>query len=150
VKHRASWSGAFSPQPIVWYSAGFARDSGDGCVGRSAAARRSERRSPSSWIALGIEVYEGYGLTETSPISTANCPDHRKLGSVGCAIPGVRIEIDTRATADPEIGEVIVHGPNVMKGYNNRPDENAAVLQPPTAASVPGTSGAWTRTASCS
>jgi long-chain acyl-CoA synthetase len=78
--------------------------------------------------ALGVEVYEGYGLTETSPISTANCPEHRKLGSVGCAIPGVRIEIDTRATGDPEIGEVIVHGPNVMKGYNNRPDENAAVF----------------------
>jgi long-chain acyl-CoA synthetase len=78
--------------------------------------------------ALGIEVYEGYGLTETSPISTANCPEHRKIGSVGRAIPGVRIEIDTRATGDPDVGEIVIHGPNVMKGYNNRPDENALVF----------------------
>ncbi|MEI8256139.1 MAG: AMP-binding protein, partial [Deltaproteobacteria bacterium] len=43
---------------------------------------------------LGITVYEGYGLTETSPIFTANYPGHRKIGSVGTAIPGTRIEID--------------------------------------------------------
>jgi long-chain acyl-CoA synthetase len=78
--------------------------------------------------ALGVQVYEGYGLTETSPIATANCPDQRRIGSVGRAIPGVRIEIDTSVTGDPEVGEVIVHGPNVMKGYNNRPDENASVF----------------------
>ena len=40
-------------------------------------------------------VYEGYGLTETSPIATANCPGARKIGSVGRAIPGVRVEIDS-------------------------------------------------------
>ena len=44
--------------------------------------------------ALGIMVYEGYGLSETSPIATCNYPDNRKMGSVGKAIPGVRIEID--------------------------------------------------------
>jgi len=43
---------------------------------------------------LGITVYEGYGLTETSPISTTNWPNNRRIGSVGKAIPGVRIEID--------------------------------------------------------
>ncbi len=89
---------------------------------------------------LGIEVYEGYGLTETSPIATANWPHERKIGSVGRAIPGVRIEIEV-ANATPmsskerrrkahikEEGEILVYGPNVMKGYYNRPEENAAVF----------------------
>lgn len=70
---------------------------------------------------LGITVYEGYGLTETSPIATANWPDSRKIGSVGRAIPGVKISISDE-------GEVIVHGPNVMVGYHNRKEENDAVF----------------------
>lgn len=80
--------------------------------------------------ALGITVYEGYGLTETSPIATANHPGARKLGSVGRPIPGVRIEIDSSATAGGPEGEVIVHGPNVMQGYHERPEETAAALRP--------------------
>jgi len=78
--------------------------------------------------ALGITVYEGYGLTETSPIATANYPGHRKMGSVGRAIPGVSIQIDRSVTDDPVNGEIIIRGPNVMQGYHHRPDENAAVL----------------------
>jgi long-chain acyl-CoA synthetase len=78
--------------------------------------------------ALGITVYEGYGLTETSPISTANYPGHRKLGSVGQAIPDVAIQIDRSVTGDPKHGEIIVKGPNVMQGYHNRPEETQAVL----------------------
>ncbi|MBX3229917.1 MAG: long-chain fatty acid--CoA ligase [Labilithrix sp.] len=69
---------------------------------------------------LGVTVYEGYGLSETSPIATANWPNNRKIGSVGKAIPGVSVSIS-------DDGEIVVHGPNVMKGYHNRPDENAAV-----------------------
>jgi len=80
--------------------------------------------------ALGIEVYEGYGLTETSPIATANYPGHRKIGSVGKPIPGVRIVIDRVVTGDDQHGEIVIYGPNVMQGYHNRPDENAAVLMP--------------------
>jgi long-chain acyl-CoA synthetase len=78
--------------------------------------------------ALGITVYEGYGLTETSPIATANYPDHRKMGSVGRPIPGVSIQIDRSITDDPVNGEIIIRGPNVMRGYHHRPEENAAVL----------------------
>jgi long-chain acyl-CoA synthetase len=78
--------------------------------------------------ALGITVYEGYGLTETSPIATANYPGHRKMGSVGRPIPGVSIQIDRSVTDDPVNGEIIIHGPNVMRGYHHRPEENAAVL----------------------
>ena len=75
--------------------------------------------------ALGIEVYEGYGLTETSPIATANCPGNRKIGSVGKAIPGCKIVIDKSVTGDAKHGEIVIYGPNVMQGYHNRPDENA-------------------------
>jgi len=78
--------------------------------------------------ALGIEVYEGYGLTETSPIATANFPGNRKIGSVGKAIPGVTIVIDKAVTGDAKNGEILIRGPNIMQGYHNRDDENKAVL----------------------
>jgi len=78
--------------------------------------------------AVGIVVYEGYGLTETSPIATCNVRGARKVGSVGRAIPGVTITIDTDVTGDKEVGEIIVHGPNVMMGYYNLPEANAEVF----------------------
>ncbi|HEX7602668.1 MAG TPA: long-chain fatty acid--CoA ligase, partial [Polyangiaceae bacterium] len=78
--------------------------------------------------AIGLTVYEGYGLTETSPIVSANFPGHRRLGSVGKVIPGVRVMIDTTVGTHPLQGEIIVYGPNVMVGYHNRPEENAAAL----------------------
>jgi len=79
---------------------------------------------------LGIMVYEGYGLTETSPIFTANYPNNRKIGSVGKPIPGTRVEIDhnNNPTDDPKQGEIICHGHNVMMGYFNLPEENAKVF----------------------
>ena len=77
---------------------------------------------------LGIMVYEGYGLTETSPIVTANYPDHRKIGSVGKTITGVRVVIDKVATGDAKHGEIVVYGPNVMVGYHDRKEENDAVF----------------------
>jgi long-chain acyl-CoA synthetase len=80
--------------------------------------------------ALGIEVYEGYGLTETSPIVSANYPGSRKLGSVGKPVPGVVVTIDRSMSDDPENGEIVVHGPNVMRGYYKRPDEDAKALLP--------------------
>ncbi|MGB9358690.1 MAG: long-chain fatty acid--CoA ligase [Acidimicrobiia bacterium] len=78
--------------------------------------------------ALGMTVYEGYGLTETSPVAAANTPSYRKVGSIGKEIPGVTIDIDREMTGDPEIGELIVHGPNVMLGYYNLPEENEKAL----------------------
>jgi long-chain acyl-CoA synthetase len=80
--------------------------------------------------AIGIVVYEGYGLTETSPIATANVPGQRKLGSVGRPIPGVRIEIDRTSASDARHGEIIIYGPNVMQGYENRPADTQAVFTP--------------------
>ncbi len=77
---------------------------------------------------LGVTVYEGYGLSETSPIATANWPDSRKIGSVGKPIPGTSVSLDTAASADPRDGEIVIYGHNVMKGYHNRPEENAKVF----------------------
>ncbi len=78
--------------------------------------------------ALGITVYEGYGLSETSPIVTANWPGNRVIGAVGKPIPGVTVTIDTAASADPRDGEIVVHGHNVMQGYHNLPERTAEVL----------------------
>ncbi|MEO8603887.1 MAG: long-chain fatty acid--CoA ligase [bacterium] len=78
--------------------------------------------------AIGVEVYEGYGLTEASPIVSANYPGHRKMGSVGKPIPGVTVRIDHSVVDDPLEGEVVVYGPNVMQGYRNRPEDSRAAL----------------------
>ncbi|MEM8886593.1 MAG: long-chain fatty acid--CoA ligase [Bacteroidota bacterium] len=80
------------------------------------------------YSAAGIKVREGYGMTEASPIITMNrfTPGMFKLGTVGLPIPGVEIKID-EPDEDGE-GEILVKGPNVMKGYYKRPEETARVL----------------------
>ena len=77
---------------------------------------------------LGITVYEGYGLTETSPVVAVNAPGARRVGSVGRPLPGVRVEIDRSVTGDEREGEIVVYGHCVMMGYHNLPEESAAVL----------------------
>ena len=78
--------------------------------------------------ALGIMVFEGYGLTETSPVATVNSPTARRIGSVGKPIPGVTVKLDFEASGSKEEGEIVVYGHNVMQGYYNRPDETAKVF----------------------
>lgn len=79
--------------------------------------------------ALGITVYEGYGLTETSPIVSVNFPGNRKIGSVGKPLPGVRVRIEPVPELE-QSGEIIVYGPNVMQGYHGLPAETQQVILP--------------------
>jgi long-chain acyl-CoA synthetase len=71
--------------------------------------------------AVGVEVYEGYGLTETSPVIALACPSAWRLGTVGKIVPGVECRIA------PD-GEILTRGPHVMKGYFNKPKETAEAI----------------------
>lgn len=92
----------------------------------------------------GVELYEGYGLTETSPVTHANQPGSRRPGSIGRPLDGVEAEIvdggfeelppvergplADDADLDSVTGELVVHGPNVMKGYADLPVANEAAF----------------------
>jgi long-chain acyl-CoA synthetase len=81
--------------------------------------------------ALGIDVLQAYGLTETTAAVYANSPGNNVIGSVGKAMKGVEGKIvDPQPQEDgPASGEVVLRGAVVMKGYWNRPDATAAVLR---------------------
>jgi long-chain acyl-CoA synthetase len=80
----------------------------------------------------GAPLTEGYGLTETSPVVCLDAPDaSRRPGSIGWPLLGVQLRVVDGAGADVvpgETGELVVRGPNVMKGYWRRPTETAEVL----------------------
>ncbi len=77
---------------------------------------------------VGIPVFDCYGLTETSPGVTMNSTLGFRPGSVGRPIDGVRVHIDRSKGACDEDGEIVVYGPNVMKGYHDKPEQTAAVM----------------------
>jgi long-chain acyl-CoA synthetase len=78
---------------------------------------------------LGIPTYDCYGLTETAPAVTMNCPAAHRPGSVGRPIDQVTVKIDASALEPgAQDGEIIVYGPNVMQGYHNQPEATRAVM----------------------
>lgn len=80
---------------------------------------------------IGIPIYDCYGLTETSPAVSISSSTRCRLGSVGAPIEKVKIVIDKSTSEEgAEDGEIVVYGPNVMKGYHNRPEETRAVITP--------------------
>jgi long-chain acyl-CoA synthetase len=80
---------------------------------------------------IGIPVYDCYGMTETSPGIAMNAPSDYRLGSVGRAIDKVKIVIDQSVVEEgaPD-GEIVVYGPNVMKGYHNKPEQTKEIMTP--------------------
>ncbi|MFC5367712.1 long-chain-fatty-acid--CoA ligase [Salinirubrum litoreum] len=93
-----------------------------------------------------VNIYEGYGLTETSPVTHFNSPEKgRRVGSIGKPLPGVHSLVvdddfaeippvdrgplaEDDAELDDVVGEIVVSGPNVMQGYHERPEANAEVF----------------------
>ncbi|MCG7602149.1 AMP-binding protein [Halomonas sp. McH1-25] len=79
----------------------------------------------------GCPVAEGYGMTETSPVVSFNPPRAIQLGTIGKPVPGTSVKVvdgDGEALPFGEAGELCVKGPQVMKGYWNRPDDTAVTL----------------------
>jgi long-chain acyl-CoA synthetase len=105
---------------------------GGGMAVQAAVAQRWKQ-------ATGDVLTQAWGLTETSPAACINPPGEQFNGSIGLPIPSTDIAIKDDAGNDVElgkIGEICVRGPQVMRGYWNRPDETAKVMLP----------GGWLRT----
>jgi long-chain acyl-CoA synthetase len=83
--------------------------------------------------AFGVPVLEGYGLSETSPVASFNHPGReRKPGSIGTPIRNVQMRVvdaEDHAVPQGEVGEIVIRGPNVMKGYWHRPDATAEAVR---------------------
>jgi long-chain acyl-CoA synthetase len=83
--------------------------------------------------AFGCKVLEGYGLSESSPVASFNHPDReRKPGSIGTPIDGVEMKVvdeDGKEVAQGEVGEIVIRGHNVMKGYWNNADATAETIK---------------------
>ncbi len=78
---------------------------------------------------IGVPVFEAWGMTELAPTGSMNVPYACKIGSAGKPLNSVTVKIDTSVLdEDTDEGELIVYGPNVMKGYNNKPEATAAVF----------------------
>lgn len=83
------------------------------------------------FFGIGIPLYDVYGMSETAPGITINCPSKYRIGSVGPVIDKVKVVID-KSVVDPgaDDGEIICYGPNVMKGYHNKPEATKEVITP--------------------
>jgi len=79
----------------------------------------------------GCPICEGYGLTETSPVASVNPIEHIQIGTIGIPVPSTRFKViddDGNTLAQGGIGELCIKGPQVMKGYWQRPEATAEVI----------------------
>ncbi|NJD89921.1 MAG: long-chain fatty acid--CoA ligase, partial [Geobacter sp.] len=79
------------------------------------------------FLDLGLSIYQGYGITETSPVISAEPPRGQRLGTVGRLLPDVSVRLDN--PNDDGVGEIVVKGPNVMQGYFKNAQATAEVLE---------------------
>lgn len=73
------------------------------------------------YMNIGMSIYQGYGLTESSPVICSNTPENNKIGTCGKAFPGVEIKISSE-------GELLARGPNVMRGYHHNKAATTEVI----------------------
>ena len=74
------------------------------------------------FLAAGIPIYEGYGLTESSPVIAANYPEHHRIGTVGLPLKNLQVKL-------AEDGELLVKGPSIFGGYWHKEEQTAATLK---------------------
>ena len=83
-------------------------------------------------LGKNVVIHQGYGLTETSPVAHCNPKNTCKPGSIGPPIPNTEVAIIDKETGVPlpsdKVGEVVMRGPQVMKGYLDRPKETSTCL----------------------
>ena len=99
------------------------------CVGGGAIL---EVKQQEFYAAMGLPVYQGYGLTEAAPVISTNSPSVHKFGTSGMVIPGLECRImksETEEASPGEKGEIVIRGDNVMKGYFKNPEATAEVLR---------------------
>lgn len=109
------------------------------CVGGGALL---EARQQHFFAAIGVPVYQGYGLTEAAPIISSNSPERYKFGTSGVVAPTVTCKImksDDEEAKVGERGEIVIKGENVMKGYFKNPKATAEALR-----AVNGETWLWT------
>lgn len=84
--------------------------------------------------AMGLPIFEGYGLTETAPVVAVNPPEAPKVGTIGPPLYDVEVDVDETVVGDRpgaaggDVGELLVRGPNVSDGYWNRPSDTDAAF----------------------
>lgn len=81
------------------------------------------------FTAMGFNILQGYGLTETSPVITVNTFSEKKYGSVGIPLEGVEVKILPQSGGAGKEGEIIVRGPNVMRGYYKNKEKTDEVIK---------------------
>ena len=85
------------------------------------ASAKTELEIANFFFDIGVPIYDCYGLTESSPAISINCPAFNRLGSVGKPIEKVKVVISDE-------GEILAYGPNIMQGYLNKPEKTAAIM----------------------
>jgi long-chain acyl-CoA synthetase len=99
------------------------------CVGGGALLEAKQQRF---FAAIGIPIYQGYGLTEAAPIISSNSPKKVKFGTSGTVAPSIECKIMIDDNTEAKVGqrgEIVIKGDNVMKGYFKNPEASKEVLR---------------------